>query len=367
MRVLLFGTYDDAVHPRARVLREGLEAHGVEVRDHNVGLGLSTADRVRMLEQPHRLYLLVARVLWCWARLLVRTVREPRPRPDLVVVGYLGHFDVLLARLLYPRTHIALDYLIAASDTARDRRRHGRVLLTVLDVLDRVACAAADTVIVDTSANVVTVPERHRHKTVVTPVGAPRHWFSRPPRTREPGPLRAIFFGLFTPLQGAPVLLEALRIVANRGRAIDATIIGTGQDYEAARSVAPDEGVTWKRWVAPERLPALVAEHDVCFGIFGDGPKGARVVPNKAYQGAAAGCLVVTSDTPVQRAALPRSTRFVPAGDAHALADVLCSLPDGQDLLPERHDSFEEATRLFDPAAAVTSLLTAVQSPTVRE
>ena len=42
-------------------------------------------------------------------------------------------------------------------------------------------------------------------------------------------------------------------------------------------------------------LPALVAGHDVCLGIFGTGDKALRVVPNKVFQGAAAGCAIVTS------------------------------------------------------------------------
>ena len=50
--------------------------------------------------------------------------------------------------------------------------------------------------------------------------------------------------------------------------------------------------------------PALVAGHDVCLGIFGTGVKAQLVVPNKVYQGAAAGCAVVTSDTAPQRRAL---------------------------------------------------------------
>ena len=53
------------------------------------------------------------------------------------------------------------------------------------------------------------------------------------------------------------------------------------------------------------------------------------MVPNKVFQGAAAGCAVVTSDTPPQRRVLgeqPDAAVLVPAGDPRALAAALRGL-----------------------------------------
>ena len=85
---------------------------------------------------------------------------------------------------------------------------------------------------------------------------------------------------------------------------------------------AGGDGVDWLDWVAPADLPALVADHDVCLGIFGRGDKALRVVPNKVFQGAASGCAVVTSDTAPQRRALGDCAVLVPPGDPEALADL---------------------------------------------
>lgn len=356
MRVVAFGTYDDAVHPRTRVLTEGLAAHGVEVRELNVPLDLSTAERVRMLEAPSRLPALLLRLSWCWLRLAGLRIRT-RTAPDAVLVGYLGHFDVVLARVLFPRTPVVLDYLVSAADTATDRRAQGGMRLALMGALDRIACRCADVVLVDTVDSLDTVPSSLRDRALVVPVGAPSFWFREPPAHRGGGPLRVVFFGLFTPLQGAPVVLEALRLAQQAGLQVEATIIGDGQDRAAARVVAPDRGVTWRSWVEPEDLPVLVADHDVCLGIFGDTPKALRVVPNKAYQGAAAGCLVITSDTPAQRRALPSVTRFTAPGDPVALARVLGSLPTPPELLDVRRASHDEARRTIDPASCVAPLL----------
>src|SRR4249920_2737971 len=112
MRILFIGTYDARRHPRIRTLQEGLAALGDEVVECNAPLGLDTAARVRMLQRPWLLPALAARLMSCWWRLW-RTSRSIG-EVDAVVVGYLGHFDVHLARLLWRRVPIALDHIISA-------------------------------------------------------------------------------------------------------------------------------------------------------------------------------------------------------------------------------------------------------------
>ena len=141
--------------------------------------------------------------------------------------------------------------------------------------------------------------------------------------------LRVVFAGLFTPLQGAVTIAEAVAELSpalDDGR-IEVTLAGTGQDHAAARRIVGDRaGVTWLDWVPAEDLPALVAAHDVGLGIFGTTPKALSVVPNKVFQAAAAGCAVVTSDTAPQRDSLEQAAVFVPPGDPSALADALMAL-----------------------------------------
>jgi glycosyltransferase involved in cell wall biosynthesis len=103
----------------------------------------------------------------------------------------------------------------------------------------------------------------------------------------------------------------------------------------------------------------------VCLGIFGVTPKALRVVPNKVFQGAAAGCAIVTSDTGPQRSALGAAAEFVPPGDPVALADALRRLADdGERLARLRRASAERAGRSFAPSAVVTELRARLASPT---
>ena len=108
----------------------------------------------------------------------------------------------------------------------------------------------------------------------------------------------------------------------------------------------------------PDELPGLVAGHDVCLGLFGTTPKAGRVVPNKVFQGAAAGCAVVTADTPPQRAALGDAAVYVSAGDAGALAAALRELATDRDRLWElRQAAYRRADETFRPAVVVRPLL----------
>lgn len=364
MRTIIFGTYDTAMHPRIATIAEGLAARGFDVAECNIPLGLTTADRVDMLAKPWKAGGLVARLASRWFGLAAKARRLGKP--DAVVVGYLGHFDVHLARLLYRRgkVPIVLDHLISAANTAKDRRLDGGLKTKVLRLIDAAALRAADIVVVDTEEHLEIVPEKYRPKAVVVHVGAPTPWHSAAvkhtaavePSADFSGPLKVVFYGLYTPLQGTPVIGEALGRLA--GAPIEVTMIGRGQDEaETKRAAAANKSVRWLDWVPAAELPALVASHDVCLGIFGTGDKALRVVPNKVFQGAAAGCAVITSDTAPQRRVLGDAAVLVPPGDPAALADALLRLADDREaLLKLRHAARQLAAERFTPEQVVGPL-----------
>jgi glycosyltransferase involved in cell wall biosynthesis len=374
MRVLLFGTYDTAAHPRVATIAEGLRARGFDVAECNAPLGLDTAARVDMLAHPWRVPALLARLARRWAT-LARAARR-MPVPDVVLVGYLGHFDVHLAKLVFRRVPVVLDHLVGASDTARDRRLDGGPRQAALQMIDSAALRAADIIVVDTEEHLAALPPRHRARAVVVPVGAPSAWYAparpadppsgpadasgpagAPGPAGPPGPLRVVFYGLYTPLQGTPVIGAALGRLA--GAPIEITMIGAGQDEaETKTAAAASHAVRWLDWVPAAELPALVASHHVCLGIFGTGAKARRVVPNKVFQGAAAGCAIVTSDTAPQRRALEGAAVLVPPGDADALATALLRLAgDRTELDRLRGQARELAGQQFAPEQIVAPLV----------
>jgi glycosyltransferase involved in cell wall biosynthesis len=363
MRLLVFGTYDVAAHPRVATIAEGLRASGFDVTECNAPLGLNTAARVETLAKPSKIPAFLATILRRWAT-LARLARRA-PKPDVVLVGYLGHFDVHLAKLLFRRTPIVLDHLIGASDTAKDRRLDGGPRQAVLRLIDAAALRAASVVVVDTEEHRDALPPRHRERAVVVPVGAPTAWFDAAPdeKATPEAPLRVVFYGLYTPLQGTPVIGAALGLLADAP--VEVTMIGGGQDEaETKTAAAANTAVRWLDWVPAADLPALVAGHDVCLGIFGTGEKALRVVPNKVFQGAAAGCAVVTSDTAPQRRALGDAAVLVAPGDPAALAGTLRTLAaDRAELARLRQAAHRLARQRFAPTQVVAPLLDRLGDP----
>ena len=101
-----------------------------------------------------------------------------------------------------------------------------------------------------------------------------------------------------------------------------------------------------------------MADHDVCLGIFGTGAKAPRVVPNKVFQGAAAGCAIVTSDTAPQRRVLGDAARARAAGRRGRAGGAPCAswLPTRRCWPAARAAASELARTAFTPAAVTAAL-----------
>ena len=324
--VLAFGTYNVRKHPRVGILIDGLRENGCTVEEINHPLLLSTAQRVEILKKPWRLVGFACTILGLWRRLRhdAKAWMSRNGRPDAVLVGYMGHFDVLLAHRVFHGVPIILDHLIFAADTARDRGAKG-LKVRLLARLDRMALDAADLVLTDTDEHARMISPSDEG--MVVPVGAPREWYEAGHNAPDARSRDIVFYGLYTPLQGTPVIAKAVRIMADHGVTPHVTLIGKGQDYAKVRRILDGLGnVEFLDWVEPERLPSVVASHAMSLGIFSTTPKGMRVVPNKVYQSMAAGCAVVTSDTPPQRRMLGDGAVYVRPGDPDDLAEILTRL-----------------------------------------
>ncbi|WP_202511993.1 glycosyltransferase family 4 protein [Streptomyces sp. SID3343] len=368
MRVMVFGTYDTTVHPRVGILVEGLRRHGIEVVTCNVPLGHMDAGPMVPPPSAHpgipRQRLRHAR---CLAELVAKARRAPRP--DVVIVGYQGRLDIRVARRLFPDTPLVLDHLESVDDVADRLGRAAQVDLRKVDRVEQAAITTARLVLVDTEEHRRVLAPRDRERAVVVPIGAAPVWFDAgravggPQAPGEPGfrrgeDLRVISFGMYSPVQGAPVIGAALRQL--EGYPITVTMIGRGLQAQRTRDLLGSDAprVNWRTWVPEAELPGLVAEHDVCLGVFGTGAKALRLVPNKVFQGAAAGCAVLTSDTAPQRRLLGAAGLFVPAGDADALADVVRRLAQHPaEVARLRAAAVELARERFVPQAVVEPLV----------
>ena len=361
LRVCLFGTYDRTLHPRVANLELALRAAGAEVIEVHVPAWQgSTDEKIALARNPLAIGTLV-RIARAWVS-LARAYRAAPPH-DVVLVGYFGHLDVFLARLLAGRDKVVLDLMLSVYDTiAHDRQtvapdgiqaRLGRLL-------DRLAARQCRRALIDTAEHLAFFVDRlgiPAKKLAIVPVGADPDHFARASEAQPGERLKVLFFGTFVPLQGTPTVAEAMRLVGDAP--IDFTIVGTGQDralFDARSRDRPGSRVV--DWVPYGDLPKLIAQHDVVLGIFGTTGKAGRVIPNKVYQAAAVGRAIVTADTPAARDALGADAVLTPQGDAAALAAALVALAGD----PDRVRALGTAAaarfdRRFAPAAVGAELV----------
>lgn len=320
-----------------RVLLQGLEAAGAEVVPCHVRVWADAADKMAGIGGAGAAGRTV-RMAAAWARLAARFARLPDY--DVLIVGYVGHADLLLAKVLsaFRRRPVVLNGLISLYDTVVTDRglvEPGSVRAGLLKRLDGAAFRRADRVLMDTEAHA-------RHVAAAYGVALERFWRvwvgadptglpERPPEEPAGGPVSVLYFGTYIALHGVETILEAARLLKDR-EDVRFTLLGTGQGLDAARArgaglanVAFDP-----RWVGRNELLEAVAASHVCLGVFGTGGKAARVIPCKVYDGLAMGRPVVTAATPAARELLTDDADavLVPPGDPEALADAIAALAD---------------------------------------
>lgn len=355
-KVLAFGTYNVRKHPRVGILISGLRKNGCSVEEINHPLELSTAQRVEILKKPWKLFGFAWNLMRLWYSLQrdARAWMKRNGRPDAVLVGYMGHFDVLLARRVFKHVPIILDHLIFAGDTAKDRGAKG-LKVKLLQQLDRIAINAATLTLLDTKEHQDMLPTGH--ESLVVPVGASDEWYAAGAAVHEAEASGhtsrdkdVVFYGLYTPLQGVPVIAQAVKLLADNGFKPQFTLIGKGQEYEQVQRIVEGlDNVTFLEWVEPEELPTLVTHHAISLGIFSNTSKGMHVVPNKVYQSMAAGCAVITSDTAPQQRMLGNGVIYVRPADPQALANAIEKLCTDQTALASaRQHAASVAQRFTD-------------------
>ena len=282
MRVVYFGSYDPD-YSRNRVLIKGLKENGVEVTE--------CQDSSPGLRKYVRLFL---------------KFRKINDDYDIMLVGFLGHAVMPLARLL-TRKPIVFDAFISLYDSnVNDRQtvgqHHPRAYF--YRFLDWLAMKLADVVLFDTDQHIRYITGFYSLPTAKFRrvwVGTDdRIFYPRSARANEK--IQVFFHGSFIPLQGVEVIIRAAKLLEKEN--VEFQILGRGQTFamvmKLARELSPTN-IQFIDRVAYEDLPGYIAAADICLGIFGKTDKTSRVIPNKVYEYAACRKPIISVDTPALR------------------------------------------------------------------
>lgn len=283
MKVCFFGDYDPA-YARNRVLIKGLRKNGVEViecNDQSVGFFL----KIKNLYSQHK---------------------KIGNDYDIIIVGYspISRFAVSFARLI-SRKKIVWDAFFSLYDAwVFDKKvvKPKSVKAGYYYFLDFLSCVLADKILLDTDEHIkyfVEIFKIEKEKFVKVLVGSDEDVFF--PREKKAGDRFIVHFhGSYIPLQGAKYIIRAAEKLKNEN-IIFRMVGGRGQERLQSVELAKNLGlknIEFVDSVPYEKLQELIADSDLCLGIFGDTAKTQRVIPNKIYESIAMRKGVITADTP---------------------------------------------------------------------
>lgn len=260
------------------------------------------------------------------------------PRPDLVWVPCFRQRDLAAAGRWARAKGLPLlfDPLISAydkqvferakclPDSPKARRLHA---------WERRLFQSADIVLADTQAHAAyfiaefgLVPERVH----IVYVGAEEPLFHPAPMPdHSDGHVpEVLFYGSFIDLQAPQVIVEAARLY--QGPPVQWTLLGQGPlRAECERLAVGLPNVRFEDPIAYEKLPERIHRADILLGVFDDGAKAGRVIPNKVFQAMACGRPVLTRRADAYPAALRGEGRglfWVTPASAEDLANKVARL-----------------------------------------
>jgi glycosyltransferase involved in cell wall biosynthesis len=257
---------------------------------------------------------------------------------DLVFVGFYGYLLMPWVRRL-TRRPIVFDAFLSNYDTLcfdRGRFRPHSIAGRLAFWLDRIACNAADTVLLDTAshksyfAETFQLPDeslRHLY------VGCNEDMFFPQSATRSDARFRVLYYSSYLPLHGVEHIVTAAGMLRDRGD-LHFRLIGSGMSYVHVRYLAEHLNLSNIEFLPPvpyAQLPGEIANADLCLaGPFGDTPKARRVIPGKTFQFLSMARPVVAGDTPGNRELLnhEQSAYLVPLADPEALATTIAAIQD---------------------------------------
>lgn len=256
------------------------------------------------------------------------------PSCDMVLTGFYGQLLTIAMRLLTWKP-IVFDMYITTYDTMvfdRQKAQPGSWMAKLYAWGDWLSYKAADLSILDSDhvirhfgqyANTTTDKMRRLFLAVDTTVIQPRA------RQRTTDDFLVHFHGEFIPFHGVRHILHAAKLLENTG--VRFQIVGRGLTFEQDMALMKTLGLHNVKILDPvpyDGLAQLMADADVCLGIFGDNDRAELVITNKANEAIGMGKPLITRrNAPVQELLTHgESAYFVEPADPQALADAILTL-----------------------------------------
>lgn len=303
--VCYFGTYRSE-YSRNRIMIKGLIKNNVNVIECHVTLWNDIEDRVNAVKKGLINPKLWKRFIFTYYQLLKKF--RSLPEFDIIVVGYPGHFDIFLAKLLsiFSKKPVIWDVFMSIYLISIERKLDKKNSITVnfLKLVEFFALRLPDKLIIDTRqyANwfnrTYNIPLK---KFCLVPTGADDEVFNTINEFQNSPQdfFTILYYGTFIPNHGVPYILEAAKCVEN-DKSILFQFIGSGPELDLCLDLVNKyslKNVEFISWMEQEVLINYIHNADIVLGAFGRTPQSIMTVQNKIYESMAMGKLVITGDS----------------------------------------------------------------------
>jgi glycosyltransferase involved in cell wall biosynthesis len=358
LRVCYFGAYREE-YPRNQAMIYGLRRAGVEVIECHRPLWHSIADRVQVASGGWLKPRFWLRLLRAYSALLAKYRRVGEY--DLLIVGYPGHYDVFLARLLAwlrgkPLVWDVFNSLYLISLERGICARHP-FSCRVIRLLEKIACRLPHLMVLDNQRFVDWFCQLHRadpQKFCVVHIGADERQFTpAPPEAEDPARFTVIYFGAYIPNHGVEFIIEAARLLAG-DPGIHFEMIGDGPTRRTAQDLAARyslPNVAFTAWLERPELTPRIARAQLVLGAFGVSQQITLTNNNKIYEAFAMQKAVISGASPAMPTELVHGQHLYlcERGDPASLAEGIRLLKaDPQLRLRLARQGYELFYRRFD-------------------
>jgi glycosyltransferase involved in cell wall biosynthesis len=341
IRVCYFGTYR-ANYVRNRLMIERLRDQGFEVIECHQRLWNGIDDRERVASGGWLEPAFWWRVISTYVQLfrLYRRVGSY----DVMIVGYPGQPDMLLARLLswLRRKPLVWDVLMSIYLITMERHldRKDPIAAWIIRAMEGLACCLPDKLIIDTQeyANwFQTIHHVPAGKISLLPLGADDRVFKPTGLSNHSsGSFRCLYYGTFIPNHGVQVIIDAARLLSEE-RNICFELIGGGPQYNQMMTLSKDYGlknISFTEWMETPALVKRIDAADIILGTFGVTPQALLTMQNKIHEGLAMGKPIINGISPVMCRTLQhgKTIYLCERENPQSLADAILTLRDNVEL-----------------------------------
>lgn len=251
---------------------------------------------------------------------------------DISMVGFAPQLVLPLFGRKLQKKPLVIDFFISFYDTLcmdRKKFRPQSIPGKMLHRLDRRTLQRADLAICDTHAHGQYFCEEFSYppaqmQTLYLEADTSIYY----PRPMQPHTdFTVLYFGSILPLQGVPVILEAISLLEQEPH-LHMIMVGPLGDG-AVRTV--ESITTYIDWLPQQQLAEQIAQADLCLAGHFDGTiqKARRTIPGKAYIYHAMQKPMILGDNPATHELYQASEDgiyFVEMGNARALADLILQI-----------------------------------------